>query len=78
MREWMTCQPAYVSDRRSLERKIVTALEAQGCRITTNAIGDHSAAGPVNITMLAQSLVLRRVFIEVTFNDALREDFETP
>ena len=67
-----TCQPAYVRDRKRVEEEIVEALQAQaqGCRITKNAKGDHYVAGFVNITKLAQSL--RRMVIEVTMMDHLR------
>ena len=34
-----TCQPMYISDPRRLEDEIVTALKAQGYRITKNAVG---------------------------------------
>ena len=68
----MTCQPAYVSDWRMLEREIVTALkaQAQGHHIR---VGENCVAGFVNIAHLAQAL--RRVVVRVTFNDALSEDF---
>jgi hypothetical protein len=46
---------------------MVSALKAQGYRITTNAIGDYSAAGPVNITRLAEAL--RRVVVRITMMD---------
>jgi hypothetical protein len=71
-----TCGPMYVRDWRRLEDEIVTALQtqAQGYRITKNAVGEHCVAGFVNITWLAQSP--RRVVIEVTMLDNLRrEDF---
>ena len=62
-----TCGPAYVSDPRRLAEEIVTALQKQGYRVTKNAIGDHSCAGPVNITRLAEAL--RRVVVRVTMMD---------
>jgi hypothetical protein len=64
-----TCQPMYVSDPQRVEEEIVTALKAQGYRVTKNAIGDHSCAGPVNITRLAEAL--KRVVIRVTMMDGL-------
>ena len=67
-----TCQPAYVSDRWILAEEIVDALKAQGYRVTKNAIGDHSVAGPVNITRLAEAL--RRVVVRVTMMDHLEDD----
>jgi hypothetical protein len=57
----------YISDPRRLEDEMVTALKAQGYRITKNAIGDHCATGPVNITRLAEAL--RRVVVRVTLMD---------
>ena len=63
-----TCQPMYISDPRRLEDEIVTALKAQGYRVTKNAIGDYSCVGPVNITRLAEGL-RRRVVIRVTMMD---------
>jgi hypothetical protein len=71
-----TCGPGYIRDWRRLEYELVTALEAQaqGCRITKNAVGEHCVAGFVNIAKLAQSL--RRVVIEVTMLDNMRrKDF---
>lgn len=65
--EETTCKPAYVSDPRKLADEIVEALKAQGYRITKNAVGDHSCAGPVNITRLAEAL--RRVVVRVTMMD---------
>ena len=62
-----TCQPMIVRDRQHLEDEIVIALEAQGSRITTNAVGEHWTFGRVNITKLAQDL--KRVVIEVTMMD---------
>ena len=67
MREPTTCGPFYVSDPRRLADEMVSALKAQGYRITTNAIGDYSAAGPVNITRLAEAL--RRVVVRITMMD---------
>ena len=64
-----TCQPMYVSDPRRVEEEIVDTLKAQGYRVTKNAIGDHCAAGPVNITRLAEAL--KRVVIRVTMMDGL-------
>ena len=69
----VTCQPAYIDDPRRLEDEIVTALKAQGYRITKNAVGEHCVAGFVNIALLAQAL--RRVVIVVTMLDSVREDF---
>jgi hypothetical protein len=73
MRE-QTCGPFYIRDWRRLEDEIVTALQAQaqGCRITKNAVGDHCVAGFVNIAKLAEAL--RRVVIEVTMLDNLRSN----
>ena len=65
--EETTCQPYYVSDPRKVEDEIVDALKAQGYRVTKNAVGDHCAAGPVNITSLAEAL--KRVVIRVTMMD---------
>ena len=62
-----TCQPFYVRDRKRLEEEIVDALKAQGYRVTKNAVGDHSCAGPVNVTRLAEAL--RRVVVRVTMMD---------
>ena len=67
MIEPTTCQPFYVDDRRKVEDEIVTALKAQGYRVTKNAVGDHSCAGPVNITRLAEAL--KRVVVRVTMLD---------
>jgi hypothetical protein len=67
-----TCQPAYVSDPRRVEDEIVTALKAQGYRVTKNAIGDHSCVAPVNITRLAEAL--KRVVVRVTMMDHLEDD----
>jgi hypothetical protein len=64
-----TCQPFYVSDPQRVVDEIVTTLKAQGYRITKNAIGDHCAAGPVNITRLAEAL--ERVVVRVTMMDGL-------
>ena len=63
----VTCQPMYIDDPKRLEDEIVTALKKQGYRISKNAVGDHCATGPVNITRLAE--VLRRVVVRVTMMD---------
>ena len=65
--ETTTCGPFYVDDRRKLAEEIVDALKEQGYRVTKNAVGDHSCAGPVNITRLAEAL--RRVVVRVTMMD---------
>jgi hypothetical protein len=62
-----TCGPFYVDDRRKLADEIATALEKQGYRVTKNAVGDHSCAGPVNVTRLAGAL--RRVVVRVSMMD---------
>ena len=64
-----TCQPFYDDDRRKLADEIATALKEQGYRVTKNAVGDHSCAGPVNITRLAEAL--RRVVVRVSMMDRL-------
>ena len=69
MIEPTTCQPFYVDDRQRLAEEIVDALKAQGYRVTKNAVGDHSCAGPVNVTRLAEAL--RRVVVRVTMMDNL-------
>ena len=50
-----------------LAEEIVDALKEQGYRVTKNAVGDHSCAGPVNITRLAEAL--RRVVVRVSMMD---------
>jgi hypothetical protein len=65
--EETTCQPFYDQDRGRLAMEIVDTLKAQGYRITENAVGDHSCAGPVNITRLAEAL--KRVVVRVTMMD---------
>lgn len=65
--EETTCQHFYDDDRQRLSEEIVDALKAQGYRVTKNAVGDHSCAGPVNITRLAEAL--RRVVVRVTLMD---------
>ena len=65
--EETACQPYYVSDPQKVEEEIVDALKAQGYPITKNAIGDHCAAGPVNVTRLAEAL--KRVVVRVTMMD---------
>ena len=67
--EVTTCGPFYVDDRRKVEEEIVDALKAQGYRVTKNAVGDHSCAGPVNVMRLAEAL--RRVVVRVTMMDHL-------
>jgi hypothetical protein len=67
-----TCQPFYDDDRRKLAEEIATALKAQGYRVTKNAVGDHSCAGPVNVTRLAEAL--NRVVVRVTMLDHLEND----
>jgi hypothetical protein len=62
-----TCQPFYDDDRQRLAMEIVDALKAQGYRVTKNAVGDHSCAGPVNVTRLAEAL--KRVVVRVTMMD---------
>ena len=62
-----TCGPFYDDDRRKVAEEIVDALKEQGYRVTKNAVGDHSCAGPVNITRLAEAL--RRVVVRVTMMD---------
>ena len=44
--EIVTCGPFYDDDRRKVEEEIVDALKEQGYRVTKNAVGDHSCAGP--------------------------------
>ena len=66
MRE-QTCGPMYVSDWRRLEDEIVTALQAQGHHVRKNAVGDHSCAGPVNVTRLAEAM--KRVVVRVSMMD---------
>ena len=65
--EETTCGPFYVDDRRKVEEEIVDALKEQGYRVTKNAVGDHSCAGPVNVTRLAEAL--RRVVVGVSMMD---------
>jgi hypothetical protein len=65
--ETTTCGPFYDDDRWLLAEEIVDALKAQGYRVTKNAVGDHSCAGPVNITRLAEAL--RRVVVRITMMD---------
>ena len=67
--EETTCGPFYVDDRRKVEEEIVDALKEQGYRVTKNAVGDHSCAGPVNVTRLAEAL--RRVVVRVSMMDHL-------
>jgi hypothetical protein len=67
--EETTCGPFYVDDRRKVEEEIVDALKEQGYRVTKNAVGDHSCAGPVNVTRLAEAL--RRVVVRVSVMDHL-------
>jgi hypothetical protein len=52
-----------------VEEEIVDALKEQGYRVTKNAVGDHSCAGPVNVTRLAEAL--RRVVVGVSMMDHL-------
>jgi hypothetical protein len=47
--------------------EIVDVPKEQGYRIAKNAVGDHSCAGPVNITRLAEAL--KRVVVRVTMMD---------
>jgi hypothetical protein len=68
-----TCQTFYVDDPRKVEEEIVDALKAQGYRISKNAIGEHSVAGFVNITRLAEAL--KRVVVRVTMMDNLQRRF---
>jgi hypothetical protein len=63
---WQTCQPAYLSDWRLLEREIITALKAQGHDISKNAVGEHCIAAEVNIATLAQALSRSRVVVRLT------------
>ena len=65
--ETTTCGPFYDDDRWILAEEIVDALKAQGYRVTKNAVGDHSCAGPVNVTRLAEAL--KRVVVRVTMMD---------
>jgi hypothetical protein len=69
MIEPTTCQAFYDDDRQRLAEEIVEALQAQaqGCRVTRNATGEHCVAGFVNIAKLAQAL--KRVVVEVTMMD---------
>jgi hypothetical protein len=65
--EETTCGPFYDDDRRKLADEIVDALKAQGYRVTKNAVGDNSCAGPVNVTRLAEAL--KRVVVRVSMMD---------
>jgi hypothetical protein len=65
--EQTTCQPFYDDDRQRLAMEIVDVPKEQGYRIAKNAVGDHSCAGPVNITRLAEAL--KRVVVRVTMMD---------
>ena len=59
--------PSTLTTGRKVAEEIVDALKEQGYRVTKNAVGDHSCAGPVNITRLAEAL--KRVVVRVTMMD---------